>query len=266
MAGLNPVVSLVDTIPGEKLAQTTGLSPNYEYYTDSTTLNEFGVAINGPFKKSGTGFTVGTNVPFTVGFGTHPKANQEITYINLDVAKYTDPKGEYKCDTFYSCVALTNTASAGVYFQVFGDYGDGKGFQLIGNSTIIKKANIGEFNVNIAGVKTLRLVVISATMTHGSSASAWLNPSIFKADPENAVKPDFSNYDPTVEFEKQPVVDAPLFQWPEGVERPTWEDEEPGLAIGWIIAIVAGGVVVIGGAVVATILIIRKKKQKKEEA
>ncbi|MBE6959133.1 MAG: hypothetical protein E7448_00195 [Ruminococcaceae bacterium] len=259
MAGSNPVISLVDTIPGELLAQTTGLSPNYEYYTKSTTLNEFGVSINGPFKKSGAGFTVGTNVPFTVGFGTHPKANQQQTYIDLDIAQYTDPNGQYACDTFYSCVALTNTASAGVYFQVFADYGDGV-FKHIANSTAIIKANIGEFNVNVTGVKTLRLVVISATMSHGSSASAWLDPSLFKADP-NAVKPDFSNYDPSIEFEKEPVKDAPLFVWPEGVERPI-KKEEPAkeVPVGLIIGIAAGVIVIAGGAC-AAIIIIRKKKK-----
>ena len=253
MAGLNPVISLVDTIPGEKLAHTTGQSPNYEYYTDSTTLNEYGVSINGPFKKSGVGYTVGTNVPFKVGFGTHPRPKQEQSYINLDVSKYTDPNGEYQCDTFYSCVALTNTASNGVYFQVFADYGDGH-FKHIANSTAIVKSNIGEFNVDITGVKTLRLVVISATMVHGSSASAWLNPSIFKADP-NATMPDFSNYDPTVEYEKEPVVDAPLFSRPAEVEKPS---EVP---VGLIIGIVAG-VIVVAGAVCAVIIIDRKKKQK----
>ena len=260
MAGLNPVISLVETIPGDKLAQTTGLSPNYEYYTDSTTLNEFGVSINGPFKKSGAGYTVGTNVPFTVGFGTHPKANQVESYIMLDVAQYTDPNGEYQCDTFYSCVALTNTNSAGVYFQVFADYGDGN-FKHIANSTAIIKSNIGEFNVDITGVKTLKLVVISATMANGSSASAWLNPSIFKADP-NATKPDFSNYDPTVEYEKDPVVDAPLFSWPEGVARPGEEVVDDSLPIGLIIGI-AAGVLVVAGAVVAVVIISRKKKQQK---
>lgn len=253
-AGLNPVISLVDTIPGNKVAQTTGLNPNYEYYTDSTTLNQYGVSINGPYTKSGTGYTVGTNVPFTVGFGTHPKASQVQSYINLDVAKYTDPNGEYKCDTFYSCVALTNTTSKGVYFQVFADYGDGN-FKLIGNSTAIVKANLGEFNVDITGVKTLRLVVITATMVHGGSACAWLNPSIFKADP-NATKPDFSNYDPSVEYEKEPIKDAPLWSRPADVEQTT--NETP---VGLIIGIVAG-VVVLAGAACAVIIIARKKKQK----
>ena len=253
MAGSNPVISLIDTIPGEKLAQTTGLSPNYEYYTDSTTLNEFGASINGPFKKSGAGYTVGTNVPFTVGFGTHPRPSQGQAYINLDVSKYTDPNGEYQCDTFYSCVALTNTASNGVYFQVFADYGDGN-FKHIANSTWIVKSNIGEFNVDITGVKTLRLVVISATMAYSSSASAWLNPSIFKADP-NATKPDFSNYDPTVEYEKEPIVDAPLFS------RPAEAQNTSDIPVGLIIGIVAG-VVVIAGAACAVIIVARKKKQK----
>jgi hypothetical protein len=259
MAGQNPVISLVHNLPGDKIATTTGLSPNYKYYTDSTTLNEYGVSINGPFKKSGVGYTVGTNVPFDFGFGTHPKANQAETYILLDVSQYTDPNGEYQCDTFYSCVALTNTASNGVYFQVFADYGDGT-FKHIANSTAIIKSNIGEFNVDITGVKTLKLVVISATMSHGSSASAWLNPSLFKADP-NATKSDYTNYDPSIEYEKDPVVDAPLFSWPEGVARPGEEDDNTNQTpVGLIIGVVVG-VLVIAGGIVAVVVIKRKKKQ-----
>lgn len=259
MAGKNPVISLIDTLPVELVAQTTGLSSNYEYYMNSTTLNEFGASINGPFKKSGTGYTVGTNVPFTKGFGTHPKANQAEVYINLDVSKFTDPNGEYACNYFYACVGLTNTASSGVYFQVFADYGDGK-YKLIGNSTQIVKANLGEFNVDITGVKTLRLVVITATMAHGSSASAWLDPCVYKKD-ENAVKPDYSNYDPSVEYEKEPVKDAPLFVWPEGVERPIKKEEPAKEApVGLIIGISAG-VLVVAGAVCAVIIILRKKKK-----
>jgi len=249
-AGKNAVISLIDTLPGEKIAQTTGQSPNYSYYIDSNTLNGFGASINGPFKKSDAGYTVGGNVSFNKGFGTHPLSGQQPAYINLDVSAYTDPNGEYKCDTFYSCVALTNTASSGVYFQVFADYGDGT-FKHIANSTSIIMQNIGEFNVDITGVKTLRLAVMTSTMAHGSSASAWLNPCVFKADPD-AKQPSFKEYDPSEEYEKEPIVEATLYV--KSVENSGNAD------VGLIVGIIVGAVVA-AGAACAVIVVLRKKKQ-----
>ena len=257
-AGSNVVYSLVDLIPAEKIAMTELASgSNYEYYKDSTSLNEYGVSINGPYKKSGKAFLVGTNVNFNKGFGTHPRPEQEVTYINLDVSAYTDPNGKYQCDTFYSCVGLTNTASAGVYFQVFADYGDGN-YQHIANSNVIKLHNLGEFNVDITGVKILRLVVITAKEDNASSGSAWLNPCIFKADPA-AKKPSYVLYDPYEEYATEDPANIPT------VELRDWSAEakkNDSSALGIIIG--AAAAVLLVAAAVVTVLLLKRKKAGKE--
>ena len=272
-AGSNTVYVLTDILPADKIVRTEGFSGgDYDYYTDSTTNNANGAAINGPYKKSGQGFTCGGNIRFDKGFGTHPKSNQTEVYINIDISKYTDANGEYKCDTFYSCVGLTNSASPGVYFQVFADYGDGE-FKHIANSSDIIMTNIGEFNVDITGVKILRLVVITSTMANSSSASAWLNPSIFKADAA-AVKPSYKVEDTTPEDtepenttggsiggedeQTTPTTNAPeaTDNTPEGSESTSSEEEGGcGSTIGFAAASV---VALAAGVVVAT-------KRKKED-
>lgn len=253
MAGSNPVYSVMDIIPEEKIARTENFSGgDYYYYTDSTTLNEYGATINGPYKKSAKTFIVGGNVSFDKGFGTHPKAKQEQTYIDLDLSVYTDPNGEYQCDTFYSCVGLTNTASAGVYFQVFADYGDGN-FKHIANSSEIVLSNIGEFNVNIVGVKTLRLVVITSTASNNSSPSAWLDPCIFKAD-ETAVKPSYKEHDPYEEYATEDPANIPTVD----LFVPDTTEENNGGSYGIVIGVAAGVLVVLAAVVIFAVK--RRKK------
>lgn len=187
-AGTNTVISLIDELTDAQISPAGTNGAAYRFYTDSTTNNANGAAINGPYKNSDTGFQIGAQ-KFEKGFGTHPKGNQVEVYLNYDISKWTDPNGEYKCDTFYALVGLTNTISPGVYFQVFADYGDGT-FTKIANSSDIVLTNLGEFNVDVTGVKVLRLVVITSTMSNQGSASAWINPSLFKADAA-AVKPSY---------------------------------------------------------------------------
>lgn len=251
-AGVNTVYSVMDLIPEEKIARTDGVSGgDYYYYKDSTTMNEYGATINGPFKKSAKNFLVGGNISFDKGFGTHPKAKQEQTYIDLDLSVYTDPNGEYRCDTFYSCVGLTNTASAGVYFQVFADYGDGK-FKHIANSEEIILASIGEFNVDITGVKTLRLVVITSTTSNSSSASAWLNPCIFKAD-ANAEKTSHKEYDPYEEYATEDPANIPTVD----LFKPVEKENNDG-TLGIVIGVAAVVLVVLA---VGIVLVVKRKKK-----
>jgi len=253
MAGTNTVYSIMDLIPVEKIQMTQGVSGgDYHYYIDSTTMNEYGATYNGPYKKSSKSFLVGGNVSFNKGFGTHPKANQEQSYIDLDVAVYTDPNGEYKCDTFYACVGLTNTASPGVYFQVFVEYGDGK-FQRVANSSEIILSSIGEFNVDIAGVKTLRLVVITSTDNNSSSASAWLNPCIFKAD-KTAEKPSYKEHDPYDDYATEDPANIPTVE----LFVPGQTEKEDNGSIGIVVGAAAGVLVVLALVIV---LVIKGKKK-----
>lgn len=143
----------------------------------------------------GSGLRLAQTMTFDKGFGTHPAGdykdeNPNYSYILVDVSRYTDPDGEFKCDTLYAAVGLTNKDSAGIWFTVMADYGDGNGFVQIACSDKIVKYNIGEFQIHIAGVKKLNLLV-TADSKYASSACGWGECSIYAKDP-NAVKPDYS--------------------------------------------------------------------------
>ena len=73
-AGNNTVYGLTDILPKELIITGTA---SYPYYKNSTTNNTYGAAINGPYKKSNEGFTVGKGVKLDKGFGTHPKKDQQ---------------------------------------------------------------------------------------------------------------------------------------------------------------------------------------------
>ena len=99
---------------------------------------------------------------------------------------------------FYSVVGITNVKGqnyaygddvngetfkgAGVIFQVYGDYvGDGT-YQLLSESEHITKTMTGEFNVDITGVKYLKLVVKCYSDAYGanwSMNSAWGNACVY---------------------------------------------------------------------------------------
>ena len=138
---------------------------------------------------------------FPKGFGTHPVSDYTAldpgySYITVDIQKYTDPNGEYKYNHFYAAVGLANRSSAGVWFMVYGDYGDGKGFVQLACSNKSVVYNYGEFNVDITGVHTICLITL-ADSSYSASSSAWGECSIFQRDP-NAVKPDNSDKLPDV--------------------------------------------------------------------
>lgn len=145
---------------------------------------------DGPYKKPGTGISLMQTQKFDKGIGMHPTSDTKYGYILYNIGDYTNANGEYKYDTLYSAVGLTNAQSKGVYFSIYGDKGDGNGFRLLASSDICILYNMGEFNVDIVGIQYL-LLVVSADKSYASSASAWADLCIFKADP-NAVKPDWS--------------------------------------------------------------------------
>ena len=123
------------------------------------------------------------------------------SYTTIDISTYTDPAGEYKCNTMYAAVGLTdatgkNGSSPGIRFLVYADYaGDGSAYTLIAKSGDILMSVSGEFNIDVTGVKVLKLVVVTITDNHASSSAGWVDACLFKAD-ENAVKPDYKEEDP----------------------------------------------------------------------
>lgn len=134
---------------------------------------------------------------FDKGLGVHPKPGKVESYTLIDISQYTDPAGDYQCDTMYAAVGLTsdagkNGSSPGVRFLVYADYtGDGSAYTLIARSDDIVMKVSGEFNIDVTGVKVLKLVVVTITENHSSSSSGWVDACLFKAD-ANAVKPDYA--------------------------------------------------------------------------
>ena len=170
------------------------------YISDMTILdsktsnNSYVTALDGVYKNDAkAGIILAQTLRYAKGLGTHPTGNASTgyAYTLVDISSYTDANGEYACDTFHSVVGLTNTASEGVIFHVYGDKADGNGFVKLASSEKIILSNIGEFNVDISGVKYLLLVVTCPQASNSSSASAFADACIFKADPA-AVKPDYT--------------------------------------------------------------------------
>ena len=150
----------------------------------------------------GDKFVVGYNdAEFEKGLGVHPKPGKVESYTFIDISAYTDPAGIYQCNTMYSLIGLTNDtgktgSSPGVRFLIYADYtGEGSVYTLIAKSGDVVMKNSGEFNIDVTGVKVLKLVVVTITDNHASSSSGWVDACLFKAD-ENAVKPDYTPDDP----------------------------------------------------------------------
>ena len=193
MAGTNPLYSLTEGETPFLESRNTG--------SDSTP--------NGPYKSPNTAITIGAGFQFTQGIGMHPMdPNNPVkgsiqSYTLIDVSKYTATDSQTPANTLHAVVGFTNANALngnsantwGVEFKVYGDkVGDGKNFELLAQtSEPILLRNIGEFNVDITGVKTLKLVVMvpEGATTHSSSACAWTDVYVFQAD-ANAVKPDYS--------------------------------------------------------------------------
>ena len=151
-------------------------------YTDSSNSSAGkATAKNEPYGESGKKIIIGEkNTAFTYGLGVHPKSGTAQAYTIYDLSGMD-------VDRFYAAVGITNAngkngASKGVIFQVYADYeGDGS-YKLLAESDTITKKLTGEFHVNIAGAKSLKLVTLSATGDHASSASAWAAACVYTYD------------------------------------------------------------------------------------
>ena len=128
----------------------------------------------------------GKNTKFSYGLGVHPKSGTGVAYTTYDLTGLD-------VDRFYAAVGITNEKgksgnSQGVIFEVYVDY-DGKGiYKQLAESDVIVLKNSGEFHCDIKDAKSLKLVVMSATGDHASSASAWANACVYKYD-ENGSAP-----------------------------------------------------------------------------
>jgi len=136
---------------------------------------------NEPYGEAGKKIIIGEkNTGFTYGLGVHPKSGSAQAYTIYDLSGLN-------VDRFYSAVGITNEkgkngASKGVIFQVYADYDGNGNYKLLAESDTILKKGSGEFHVDISGAKSLKLVTLSATGDHASSASAWAAACVYKYD------------------------------------------------------------------------------------
>jgi len=188
-------------------------TPNQTYSSGQPTT------VNYPYGAVGTNFLFGMDNEeeghlVENGIGMHPKKpsqkvfNRQDSWTVYNISAYTAEGSETPADTFYALVGLTSTAndwgsrlsSGGVYVYIYGDRtGDGQHYELLAASELVKGYTIGEFNVNIEGVKLLALdVILPEDVTdkgYGYSGVGFGNACLFMAD-ENAVKPDYSSEKP----------------------------------------------------------------------
>ncbi|MBQ9387054.1 MAG: NPCBM/NEW2 domain-containing protein [Lachnospiraceae bacterium] len=234
-----------------------------DYLESSNTQNEiypYGQpsTIDHPYGKPEEVICIGEQEAlFFEGLGMHPK-NPALPVDN-SIESYTIYDiSELGADRFYSAVGITNSngkagKSPGVIFRIYGDYGDGK-YVKIGESENITKKMSGEFmDVDISGVKLLKLVVVCGGTAHTSSASAWAGASFYSTTgalhlPEKPVRP---------------TKDAAEEETPADETTSAAEESGAGLGTGAIIGIAAGSVAVIGGATAA--IIIGGKKRGKDD-
>lgn len=156
------------------LSKLTYTSSSNSSAGNPTTKNE-------PYGEAGKKIIIGEkNTGFTYGLGVHPKSGSAQAYTIYDLTGLD-------VDRFYSAVGITNEkgksgSSKGVIFQVYADF-DGSGtYKLLAESNSITKKGSGEFHVDISGAKSLKLVTLSATGDHASSASAWGAACVYKYD------------------------------------------------------------------------------------
>ncbi len=142
------------------------------------------------------------------GIGMHPKStswNSNVggrtdSWTIYDISAYTASGSQTPADTFYALVGLTAAEkredSQGVYAYIYGDkVGDGAHYELLAASELVKGYELGEFNVNVKGVKLLLIDVImkKGATSHGYSGIGFGNACLFLAD-DKAEKPDY-HYD-----------------------------------------------------------------------
>lgn len=222
---------------------------------DSSNTSDKPSTVNTPYGTTDGVFTIGDlGTMLWSGIGMHPKKPSEgEAYTIFDVS-------EYGCDRFYSVVGITNAngkngAGSGVIFGVFGDYGDGN-YVLLAQSPVITKTASGEFDVDITGVKNLKLAVICGGNTNASSACAWADASIYSTTGSSNLPTEPT--EPETEPTEKPTDSTPS-------EAPTTKPTEAPAAndsaeFPWAVVIGISAAVVVAVVAVVVIIVIKKKK------
>ncbi len=249
------------SVPEEYFASIQYLA-DFQYLESSNTTNDAypegqPTTINSPYNSSGT-FSMGEDdMTFFTGLGVHPKDPKKPVQDTIESWTVYDVS-KLNADRFYAVVGLGTTSaktnSKGVVFRVYGDYGNGS-YKMLAQSEAIRGTASGEFDVDISGVKTLRLAVICAGTTHASSSSAWANACVYSTAEKNPlVLPDKPDAQATV-----PGGDVePQTQPTEPVDTDT-TDTQSTVPVVWILCICAA---LILAAAVIVILLLRRKQKK----
>ena len=157
---------------------------------------------NEPYGEPGKKIIIGQkNTGYTYGLGVHPKSGSAEAYTIYDLSGLD-------VDRFYSAVGITNAkgksgSSEGVIFKVYVDYTGNGTYKQLAESEIIKNKQSGEFHVDITGAKSLKLVIVSATGKHDSSASAWAAACVYKYDPNGGRPTSYTTVGASNESEKK---------------------------------------------------------------
>lgn len=125
---------------------------------------------------------------------------------------------------------------------------------MLAQSETIKGLTSGEFDVDITGVKTLRLAVICSGTSHASSSSAWANACVYSTAESNPLdlpdKPEITATVPGGDKEDPAEEIAPTVP-----DVDASDSQSSGSILGGVVAVL---VIV---ACVVIYLISRKKKQ-----
>jgi hypothetical protein len=236
-------------------------TPNQTYSSGQPTT------VNYPYgEKAGATFLFGAEgmeYEYDKGIGMHPKNPTQAVIGRTDSWTVYDISAQTAAgaDTFYALVGLTSgsnqwgsrLSSFGVYVYIYGDKtGDGQHYELLAQSELVKGYNLGEFNVNVEGVKLLLIdIILPETATsHSYSGVGFGEACLFTAD-ENAEKPDYSgDYIPPVvddETEDEADVTTTTKKPAETTTTPAAVEEEKGCfgvvtgAAGILVATVVAG-------------------------
>lgn len=239
-------------IPGAYMGNSIFLSDLK--MTESSNNSGKPTTVNHPYGEPDKSFTIGDlSTMFWSGLGMHPKTPGEgEAWTIYDVSTYG-------CDRFYSVVGITNAngkngAGSGVVFGVYGDYGDGN-YVLLAQSTLVAKCATGEFDVDITGIKNLKLTVISGGSTNASSGCAWADASLYSTTGAPSIPTE-----PETEPTEKPTTKPTTQSTTPSTQPTTAPSNETPAEFPWGVVIGIAAAVVVAVAVVVVILALKKKK------
>lgn len=250
-------------MPSEYKSHSEPLADIYTVLLDSSNTSDKASTLNTPYGTTNSKIVIGTqDKEFMTGIGMHPRTPAESdSYTTFNVS-------ELNAARFYAVVGITNAngkdgKGSGVLFGVYGEYGDNK-FVLLAQSSLIKSSATGELDVDITGVKTLKLVVRCGGLSNASSGCVWADASIYSTDGDLTIPEEPVVTPPTPET-TQPTGAAPSDNDNSKSSNKmdfsfNFSFDLNGKVFPWGLVIVSGVAVLAVAAAVIVIIIVKKKK------